>query len=76
MCICFLPPYSSLPSSLQEPGKAPKIEEAKGAQPRLRKVALVVKLMKLMEEAKKGRPEALLSAQPPVRGGSSWLLHD
>ena len=43
---------------LQDPGKAPKIEEATGAHPKRRKVALIVKLMKLMQEAEKGRPEA------------------
>ena len=55
---------------MQDPGKAPKIEEATGAQPKLRKVALIVKLMKLMQEAEKGRPKVLPWVR--VRGGPGW----
>ena len=61
--------------SLQDPGKAPKIEEATGAQPKLRKVALIVKLKKLMQEAEKESLKALPWARPPVRGPQAQHLH-
>ena len=66
-----LPPKSCC--SLQDPGKAPKVEEATGAQPKLRKVALIVKLKKLMQEAEKGRSKNVPWAPFPVRGASTWL---